>query len=174
LAKGAVLLTLAVSACFCWRPLVEAHIALAPGAEDNPLAAWACTRIRHNVRARAEARADLDAMRATVALVAPDEQLQATLRFDHGYLTVHEGLVGIPDVTLCADDADLRALAELPFWRGIPDVRKRSWREAALELVSGEVKIYGLVTRPRLVLRLLRVLAPPTAPERRTVEPPAP
>lgn len=140
---------------------MDARIAFSPGAEDNPLAAWASGRIRHNVRARLAARADFDAMRASVALVAPDRQLQATLRFDHGYLTAHDGIVGIPDVTLCADDAELRALADLPFWRGLPDLRGRGWREVLAEVVSGEVKIYGLVSRPRLVLRLLRILAPP-------------
>lgn len=113
-------------------------------------------------------------MRAAVALVAPDAQLQVTLRFDHGYLTLHDGLIGIPDLTLCADDGDLRALADLPLWRGIPDVRARGWREALLEVASGEVKIYGLVTRPRLVLRLLRVLAPPGPPSRRTADPARP
>ena len=141
---------------------MDARIAFSPGAEDNPLAAWACGRIRHNVRVSPAARSDFDAMRAAIALVAPDRQLQATLRFDHGYLTAHDGMVGIPDVTLCADDGDLRALADLPFWRGVPDLRAQSWREAMRELASGEVKIYGLVLRPRLVLRLLRILAPPT------------
>ena len=140
---------------------MDARIAFSPGAEDNPLADWACGRIRHNVRAHTAARSDFAAMRAAVALVAPDLQQQATLRFDHGYLTAHDGMVGIPDVTLCADDGDLRALADLPFWRGIPDLRGPGWREAFRELVSGEVKIYGLLTRPRLVLRLLRILAPP-------------
>jgi hypothetical protein len=104
-------------------------------------------------------------MRAAVALVALDRRQSATLRFDHGYLTAHDGMIGIPDVTLSGDEAVLMALSELPLSRigrlPLPTLEKtgrQRWNAAVLELVSGELKIYGLWSHPRLVLRLLRLL----------------
>jgi len=99
-------------------------------------------------------------MRAAVALVAPDKRLQVTLRFDHGYLTAHDGVIGVPDMTLCADEAELHAVADLPFTRvgRIPDLRSQRWRVLSLEVLSGDVRVYGLLAHPRLLLRVLRVL----------------
>lgn len=140
---------------------MEPHIAFAPGAEDNPLAVWASDRIKSTVLRAEAARRDFFALRAAVALVAPDKRLQVTLRFDHGYLTVHDGVIGVPDMTLCADEEALHAVAALPLTRlgRIPDVRKNGWRSLSLELLSGDLRIYGLFAHPRLLLRLLRVLS---------------
>jgi len=141
-------------------PRVEPHIAFAPGAESNSLAVWASDRIEETVLRAGPVRRDFFALRAAVALVAPDKRLQVTLRFDHGYLTVHDGVIGVPDMTLCADEAALHAMADLPLTRlgRVPDVRKNAWRSLSLELLSGDLRIYGLLAHPRLLLRLLRVI----------------
>lgn len=154
---------------------VEPSIAYAPGAEDSALALWAGSLIEANLRAIPEAARDFAAMRAAVAMVAPDRRLAVTLRFDLGQLTIHESMIGVPDVTLCADYEVLERLARLPIgrlgrlpipgWSTPPD-RRRVWQSALLDLVSGNLKIYGLVAHPRLVTRLFRLLAQP-----RDVEP---
>ena len=132
---------------------MDANIDCAPGADDNPLAAWAAERVRDNVAATQQARRDFYNIRAAVVLVAPDRRLQATLRFDHGYLTIHDGMIGIPDVTLCGDYEVLMGLESVPVSRigrlPLPPVS---------DLFSGELKIYGLFTHPLLVTRVLRML----------------
>jgi len=145
---------------------VQANVACAPGAEDNPLAVWFAERIRQSLAQREEAMRDFYALRAAVAVVATDKRLQTTLRFDHGYLTVHDGMMGIPDVTLCADEQVLKALADIPLsrWGRLPlpplrPSKARIWRRTFLELVSGELKIYGMFSQGRVVLRLLRLLS---------------
>lgn len=145
---------------------VQANVACAPGAEDNSLAMWLAERIEQSLAEREDAMRDFYALRAAVAVVAPDKRLQATLRFDHGYLTVHDGMMGIPDVTLCADEQVLKGLADIPLsrWGRLPipplrPSRARIWRKTFLELLSGELKIYGLFTEARVVLRLLRLLS---------------
>jgi hypothetical protein len=145
---------------------VDSSIALAPGADGNPLAEWLREVVSHN--AGGAARRDFRSLRAAVALVAPDTRHKVTLRFDHGYLTIHDGIVGIPDVTFCADEPLLRALATLPMsrlgrlplpaWRG---VRNGNLRETLAELASGELKIYGMLSHGRTVLRVLRLLSAP-------------
>lgn len=137
---------------------MDVSVGLAPGADENPLARWAHDTIRGRVFPAADARSDaadarrrrdLLAMRATVALVAPDRRVSATLRFDHGSVAVHDGMAGIPDVTICGKYDLLLGLASLPA---------APWRTLASELVAGELEIYGLLGHPRLVLRVLRLL----------------
>jgi hypothetical protein len=149
---------------------VEPSIALASGAEDNDLALWAAALVRANLQHTAALRRDFAAMRAAVAMVAPDRRLSITLRFDLGQLTVHDSMIGMPDVTLCGDYEVLMGLARLPIGRlgrlpvpswSAPRERRVAWRRTAVDLLSGELKIYGLVAHPRLVTRLLRLLSQP-------------
>jgi hypothetical protein len=117
-------------------------------------------------------RRDFDAMRAAVAVVVPDRRLSITLRFDLGQLTIHDSMIGVPDVTLCGDHAVLMQLPllpqfplgrlPLPTW-STPAEQRQAWRRTLLDLVSGELKIYGLLAHPRLVTRLLRLLSQPAA-----------
>lgn len=145
---------------------MEADIGCAPGAEDNPLATWAMDLVAANVQRSERARRDFFAMRAAVAMVAPDRRLQATLRFDHGYLVIHDGMIGIPDVTFCGDYEVLMGLADLPLSRlgrlPLPPFsrsRMRAWRRTALEVATGELKIYGVLSHARLITRVLRILS---------------
>jgi hypothetical protein len=145
---------------------VDDRIALAPGAEHNDVARWASSRISETLRDRPESARDFQAMRAAVAMVASDTRQTITLRFDHGYLTIHDGMVGIPDLTLCGDQQTLSGLGDIPLsgWGRWPlpplnAARRTSWRTTALELVSGELKVYGMVSHPRLLMRLLRLLS---------------
>ncbi len=137
-------------------------MALAPGADDNPLARWVHDTVARRVSHAAsdgKGRRSLLAMRATVVLTAPDRRFTATLRFDHGSVAVHDGAIGVPDVTFCGDYAALTAIATMPMsrWARLPV--GASWRRLAGDVVAGDLKIYGLASHPRLVLRVLRLLS---------------
>lgn len=146
--------------------VVNANIGHAPGAEDNPLAVWLGDLVQLNLAQHDPVTRDFYALRAAVAVVAPDRRLQVTMRFDHGYLTIHDGMIGIPDVTFCGDYDVLMAIARFPLTRlghwPLPPLtggRFRAWRRTMSDLLSGGLKIYGLTSHPRLVVRLLRVLS---------------
>ncbi len=143
---------------------VETTVNYAPGAEDNLLAAWLGELIAGNSK-NPRGRRALDRLRAAVSVVAPDRRQAATLRFDHGLVTVHDGIVEIPDMTLCGDyDVLVRAL-QLPLRTlgplALPGFRGRgAWARSSAGLLSGELKIYGLLTHMRLCWRVIRALAP--------------
>jgi hypothetical protein len=145
---------------------VDPIVDLAPGAEANPIAVALATRIRERLQQPRAARV-FRLIRATVRFVAQDTTNTATLRFDHGRLTIHEGAIGIPAVTFCGDEADLLRLRELtPLPRlGLPvplpgkPAGQAALRHLGAQLARGELTIYGLVAHPRLVTRLLRLLA---------------
>jgi hypothetical protein len=148
---------------------VDPLIDLAPGADDNALAVELAARVRENLASRPEKASDFRALRGSVLVVLQDEGEALTLRFDHGRLTIHEGHVGIPVVTFCGDAADLRRLSDFPITRwfrlpvALPFGRTESSRETFRHLVShlaaGNLKVYGLLSHPRLVTRFLRIVS---------------
>jgi hypothetical protein len=148
---------------------VEPIIDLAPGAEDNPLAVELVEQVRRNVVESSKKNNDFRTLRGSVLIVAQDTQSVLTMRFDHGRLTVHEGAVGIPSVTLCGDEQVLRDLTRLKLssWFRFPKVFSRTSRtgkgtalwDFARAMTEQRLTVYGLFTHPRLVLCLLRVVS---------------
>ncbi|HZF47813.1 MAG TPA: hypothetical protein VE093_04140 [Polyangiaceae bacterium] len=132
---------------------------LAPGADENPLATELAERIRAHLDTSRKKLAVFRAMRGTFLVVAEDTGESLTLRFDHGRLTIHDGAIGVPGVTLCAPREVLL---------GLPDTRLRRvllrprvvWRSLIAPVAKGELKIYGLITSPRVVASFLRLLSP--------------
>jgi hypothetical protein len=148
---------------------VEPIIDLAPGAEDNQLAVELVEQVRRNVARSTKKNRDFRSLRGSVLIVAQDTQSVLTMRFDHGRLTVHEGAVGIPSVTLCGDERVLRDLTRLKLssWLRLPRVVPRTSRDVtgrtlwdfAQAMAAERLTVYGLLSHPRLFLCLLRVVS---------------
>ena len=147
---------------------VAQSVGYAAGAEDNALARWLGARINRAVERSARARGEVAATRAVVSVVVPDRRLAATLRFDHGIVTVHDGLAGVPDLTFCADYSYVEQLGALsaPSWRTLRrpihasgrDARER-WLSIGAAILDGRIEIYGALAHPRLLVRLLRLVS---------------
>lgn len=146
---------------------MEPIIDLAFGAEENPLAVEFAEQIRRNVTGSSKKRHDFLALRGSVLVVAQDTTNALTMRFDHGRLTIHDGTVGIPSVTLCGDESVLRGLAKMGFsrWLRLPTVFRHTagdvgtlW-DIARAMAGDRLTVYGLYAHPRLLLFLLRVLS---------------
>lgn len=134
---------------------------LAPGADHDPLARQLADRVRSALE-REAARSVFLEMRGAIGIVADDIDTALTLRFDFGRLTIHEGLVGVPTVTIRGATADIEALSTLSVagsGLGALGDGSRAVAQVAKSLRARRLKIYGLISHPRLVLRFLRVLA---------------
>lgn len=138
---------------------------LAPGAEHDPLARHFVDAMRRALQDEGRRRV-FRRLRGAVGVVADDAATALTLRFDFGRLTVHEGLVGVPTITIRGPSGDIRELSSIPFTRlGAIDLR-RLGALAAVRRVAGalgkrRLKVYGMLTHPRLVVSLLRLLSAP-------------
>ncbi len=145
------------------NPIID----LAPGAEDNPVAVELAAVIRKNIAENPKKQADFRGLRGSVLLVAQDRGESLTLRFDLGRLTIHDGAVGIPSLTICGDLAALRSLADVPLtrWLRLPGngVFSRehpgSFRDLLGQYFQGNLKVYGLAAHPRTFVRLLRIFS---------------
>jgi hypothetical protein len=146
---------------------LEPFIDLASGAEGLELARDLALLVRENVERDASKRTHFNRLRGSVAIIADDVGTALTLRFDYGRLIIHEGLVGVPDVTLRGGTAVLQSLSDVPsptlVGISLGALGDHGARDALSRLAkamrNGDLKIYGLLLHPRLVTRLLHVLS---------------
>src|SRR5262245_52320496 len=99
--------------------ITSTHIVLAPGAEENGLATMLADLVRQNLEAKPHKKSDFDALgklAGRVSIVADDADVALTLRFERGgKLTIHDGIVGIPDVTIRGPSDAIMALSNMPL-----------------------------------------------------------
>lgn len=142
------------------EPLVD----LAPGAEDNPLAARLAERVRTNVELHPSKLRVFRALRGTIQVVPEDTGEAVTLRFDLGRLVVHDGAIGIPTMTVAGATEALLRFFDAPFLPGLALPVRRPHPSPAgsvlASLADGDVRVYGLLAHPRMLVRLARILSP--------------
>jgi hypothetical protein len=143
-------------------------IDLAPGAEDNGLASMLADLVRQNIEAKPHKQADFDALEGTVAIVAEDADVCLTLRFVRGgKLTIHDGIVGIPDVAIRGTSDTILALSNTPLSTPlalpIPDPRNKEAVAASRAMFAAmkakELQMHGALLHLGLVMRLTRVMS---------------
>ncbi len=142
-------------------------IELAPRAEDNGLASMLADLVRQNLEAKPHKQGDFRALAGSIAIVADDADVALTLRFDHGKLTIHDGIVGIPDVTIRGGSDTIMALSNMPLSTRLglplPDPRDKEGIRVARSIVEamrkGTFHIYGMLFHLPMMMRLTRVMS---------------
>jgi len=136
-------------------------IQMAPGAEDNGFADMLATLLRQNLDDHPDKVAVLERMVGRVALVVEDLGISVTLLFDGGILTLHDGIAGIPDLTVRApsDLVTKMSLIELRGPLGLPDPQGKVAREIFEAGRRGEVVMHGWLENVPLLLRMTRVMS---------------
>ncbi len=136
-------------------------VVFAPGADANGLALMVASLISQNLADAPEKRRDFARMHGRVAIVAEDAGVAITLAFDRGRLEVHDGIAGMPDVTVRADSDDVIALSQVELTRrfALPDPRGGNTRKVFQRSRGGQIRVYGALFHPALVLRLTRVMS---------------
>lgn len=146
---------------------MDTAILLAPGAEDNGFAVMLSDLVRQNLEAKPHKKADFDRLSGAVSIVAEDAEVAITLRFSFGKLTIYDGIVGIPDVTIRGASDMIMAMSNMPSTTrlGLP-IAKRGDKEAQ-ELVAsvfralrtGAFQIHGGFLHTPMLMRFSRVMS---------------
>jgi hypothetical protein len=148
--------------------LTPPEIALAPDAHENGFATMLASLVRENLDAKPQKNRDFAALGGNVAIVADDADVALTLCFEgKGKLTIHDGIVGVPLVTIRGPSEVIMALSNMPlatrFGLPIPRPRDReamkTVRAIAAAIRSGKLHVYGMVLHPLLVMKLTRVMS---------------
>ena len=137
------------------------RVVLAPGAEESGLAVMMAQLIEQHLSDDPKKEDLLHKMRGRIALVAEDADTAATLSFAKQGITVHAGVVGLPDLTVRASSDDLINLGALPTFArfDVPDVRQPAVKQLLRSAINRKLKIYGGLARWRLLLSLGQIFS---------------
>jgi hypothetical protein len=147
---------------------MQPDVQLAPGAEDNGLAMMLRDLVRQNLEAKPHKNGDFEALRGSIAIVADDADVALTMRFERGgKLTIFDGIVGIPDVTIRGPSEAVLALSNMPLATRlglpIPDPRDREAVKVVRSVMGamrdGKLHVYGMAFHLPMMMRLTKVMS---------------
>jgi len=137
-----------------------AAIELAPGAGDNGLAIMMATMMSQNLEAHPDRQPAFDRLVGRIAIVAEDADVALTMEFVGGRAIMHDGIAGIPDVTVRGSAEAIADMSRMETGRfGLPDPRGEVNRAMVAAIREGRLRVYGLPVGLPLLARLGTVLA---------------
>jgi hypothetical protein len=135
-------------------------IELAPGAGDNGLAMMLATMMSQNLDDHPDRRSGLERLQGRVAIVAEDADVALTIDFQRGRVVMHDGIVGIPDLTIRGESEIIADLSRMETGRfGLPDPRGEVNRAMVRALREKRLRIFGLPAGLPLLAGMGKVLA---------------
>lgn len=96
---------------------------------------------------------------SVVVLSVPDADVAVTVRFAPDGVRVADGSESDAHLRIVAPSDRLVALAAAPLRAGVPDPLTRDGRAALADVLSGRVRVHGLLRHPRRLTRFASVLS---------------
>lgn len=117
--------------------------------------------LRQNLDDHPHKLRDFEKLNGSVAIVAEDAKVALTLDFRRGKLVLHDGIVGVPHITVRAssDDVMNMSLMELTKRFALPDPRGTTNRAVFDAMKAGRIHSYGALLHIPFMLRLTRVMS---------------
>ena len=146
---------------------MKPNVKLAPGADANGLAVMMCDLVGQNLESKPHKMRDFAAISGSVSIVAEDAEVALTLRFRTGELTIYDGIVGIPDVTIRGPSDAIIAMSNIPLTKrlGLPIASRKDkagqevLKDVQAAMKSGALHAYGMLFHVPMMLRLTRVMS---------------
>jgi hypothetical protein len=136
-----------------------AAIELAPGADENGLATMLATLMAENLESHPERARTFARLAGRVAIVAEDADVALTLEFRRGRVVLHDGIVGIPDLTIRGGAEQIGDMSRMESFGPLPDPRGEVNRTMWRALREGRLRIFGLPRALPLLAGMGDVLA---------------
>lgn len=136
-----------------------ASIELASHADENGLALMLATLMAENLAAHPERHRTFSRLRGRVAIVAEDAGVSLTIEFQRGRAILHDGIWGIPDVTIRGGAQEIGDLSRMESLGPLPDPRGEVNRAMWHALREGKLRIFGLPWGLPLLLGMGDLLA---------------
>lgn len=135
-----------------------ARIEIAPEVEDG-LATMIADIIKGNLEEKPKRENDFNALNGNIYMNAADAEVDMTLAFNNGSLTVYNGKVGSPQISITTDSTTLLDLANINIKFGLPWYLDATGREVIGKLLTGKLKIRGLITHPIKLTRFTKLMS---------------
>jgi hypothetical protein len=129
-----------------------------PDPEPNGLAAMLGGIIEGNLTGHPE-RERLLSKVSTYGIHARDVGVAVSFRLSPGKVIVRNGIVGRPHILVETDSETLVGLSSVPLKFGLPDIGTKEGREVNRKLLTGKLKVKGMLLHPGKLARLNKLLA---------------
>lgn len=137
-----------------------AQINFAPGTDDAGLPVMIADIIKGNLEAKPHRQSDFNALNGNIYMQAHDADVDMTMIFDEGKLTVHSGKVGEPKISISTDSETLLDLANLDVKFGLPFYFDKIGLGVLKKLfITRELKLSGLLTHPIMLTRFTKLMS---------------
>lgn len=132
----------------------------ADGEEASAFAQLLGGLIEANVVSRPEKLKDFHTLRARVGILVTDIGEAVTLDFEGGHLVVRNGLEEGRDVTIRADAETVMQLSNVKIgFAGMPNYLDATGREVAGKMLTGKLRVQGLVGNLTTLNRVTRLFS---------------
>lgn len=132
----------------------------ADGKEASAFAQLLGGLIEANVVSRPEKLKDFHTLKARVGILVTDIEEAVTLDFEGGHLVVRNGLEEGRDVTIRADAETVMQLSNVKIgFAGMPNYLDATGREVAGKMLTGKLRIQGLVGNLTTLNRVTRLFS---------------
>ena len=136
-----------------------AGIELAPGADDNGLATMLAMMMQQNLADHPDREAALARMKGRIAIIAEDADVSVTIEVRKGRAIFHDGVVGIPDLTIRGGFEQIGDMSRMESLGPLPDPRGPVNKAMFAALREGRLRLYGLPRALPMLLRFGEVMA---------------
>jgi hypothetical protein len=126
-------------------------------AEPNGLAEMLGGLIQANLEQHPERQALLRP--AVIAITAPDAEVSVTIAIRPGEVLVGNGQPAKAHLRVTAESATLIELSSVPLRFGLPDSMTKEGRAVNKLLLTGRIKVKGLLSHPGTLARFNKLLS---------------
>jgi hypothetical protein len=137
----------------------DIDVNLAPGAEENGMAAMLGDMIKTNIENNPSKLKDFNKLKGTVWISAVDADVQMTMVFNKGSLTIHDGKVGKPALQIATDSGTLLDLANLSIKFGMPYYFDETGLMVIKKLMKRELKIKGMFAHTMVLTHMTKIMS---------------
>jgi hypothetical protein len=137
--------------------MLEIH--LDKEAEEIGFACMIADLIRQNMEQHPEKARDFIALGSAISIEARDAEVTITLVFRRGSLYIYNGVHGFADISLSSDSATILELSLAKMLFGLPNLLDSAGRKMVKKILTGELKVGGLLRRPGQLVRLTRLMS---------------
>ena len=136
-----------------------ARIELSTQLEDGGMAVMIADIIKGNLEEKPRREKDFNALKGNIYMCAQDAEVDMTLVFNKGNLSVHDGKVGKPKISIITDSSTMLDLANISIRFGLPYYLDSTGIGVISKLVTRKLKIKGLISHPVKLTRFTKLMS---------------
>ncbi len=136
-----------------------AQIKFAPGIDEGGLPVMIADIIKGNLDAKPQRQNDFNALNGNIYMQAEDADVDMTMVFEKGKLTVHSGKVGNPKISISTDSETLLDLANIDVKFGLPYYFDKVGLGVIKKILTRKLKIKGLLTHTIMLTRFTKLMS---------------